>query len=192
MKFTNKDGELRLCDATAGATKYCGVYFTQGDFTFPIGREKVEEILTLNRGNYDASASYHEGPDDVILEPLPISFSFLLEDTSMTNKMVSMISGVTVIQGTTLTSTKGTGPVLIIQHSAVSTTTFADTSKVTWDIEVMWDTSGTDYGWRLAEVYFPPGQQTITEGPDGVVLSANGLWYGGGNTLAAFRGGTQI
>ena len=79
-KFTNKDGQLRLYDASvpsgaggsSGSPYYCRVLFTQGDLTFSMQREKVEEVLNMDRGNYDFRASYSEGPDDLILEPFTL------------------------------------------------------------------------------------------------------------------------
>jgi len=200
MKFTNKDGELRLYEG--GATPYYhSVLFTQGDLTFPTEREKVEEVLNMDRGNYTNRASYSEGPDSPIIEPLPLSFSALLDDTLNTNVLASMLSGITRIwtdnstldnQDVTTATTKADST-LNIQRTAVATVSFADSSKITYNIELLLNTvGGVTYGWKLMEVYFPPGQQTITEGPDGVALSANGLFYGSAATLNAFSSGSSI
>ena len=47
MKFTGKDGTLRIYD---GASQYIEVHFRNLDFSGPIGRPKREEILVLDSG----------------------------------------------------------------------------------------------------------------------------------------------
>ena len=198
MQFSNKDGELRLYEAGA-SNYYVSVLFTNADLTFPLGRPKVEEIMTLDRGNYDQNASYREGPDDVILEPLPVTFSGMLDDTGNTNVLVALLSGATQITSNNgalndlalMLTTKGT-TTLNIGSTAISTVLFADSSKIAYNMEVLWDTAGSDYGFKLTEIYFPPDQQTINETADGVTLTMNGLFYGSAVTQTTFTSGTSV
>jgi len=71
----------------------------------------------------------------------------------------------------------------------VSLPAFADTSKNSWRVEVLWDGTN-DYGQRFEEVYFPPDQQTITEAEDGLTLSVNALVYGAVSRISVFAAGT--
>lgn len=194
--LTQKDGELRLYDGST-SKQYLQILFTQGDITFPLGRNKVEEMLNMDRGNFDSNASYHEGPDDPILEPLPYTLSCLVDDQAYTGVLEAIFSGVTTVgkvsatDPVTLTTTKATST-LVIQNTDVSTVAFADPSKIALDAEILFDTSGTDIGWQHKEVYFTPGEQTIAEGTDGTVLNINGMWYGSSTTISAFTSGAAI
>jgi len=191
MIFKHKDGELRISDRQSATTGYhIQVLFTEANLTFPIGRPKVEEVLNTDRGNFDTNASYSEGPDDAIAEPMPLSVSARLDDTVNTEYLRDWLSGATVINSHTLKTWKGHTS-LVVGEVDVSTPSFADSSKMAYRVEVLWSGSN-DYGWRLDEVYFPPDQQTITEGEDGVVLSMNGLIYGGVSPITAFSDTSNI
>ncbi len=199
MKFTNKNGELRIYDGGGTTTAYLRILFTNADLNAPLQRGKPEEQINLDRGNFDSNASYSEGPDNPIVDPLPITFSGKIDDTSYTHDLVNWLSGVThwactntsdFPSGVTLTSTKGTTS-LIVGGSAVSTPAFADSSKQAYNIEVLFDGS-TDIGWRWSEVYFPPNEQTIVESEDAITLNVNGQWYGAGTTITAFSSGSTV
>ena len=56
----------------------------------------------------------------------------------------------------------------------------------------MWDGAGTDEGIKWAECYFPPEQQSITEGTDGVTINIVADCYGTVTRLTAFSTGTPI
>jgi len=188
MKFTSKHGKLRICDATP---KYLEVLFTNADITFPLNRPKCAEVLNLDRGNVDTNMSYSEGPDDPITEPLPLSFSGRIDDTSYSWMLIAALSGATVI-GTTnpVVTTKATTTIKV-QQTGVATKAFSDASKVAYNVELLYD-GATDEGWKLTEVYFPSEQQTITEREDGVILNMNGLIYGTCATMASFTAGTAF
>jgi len=192
MKFTNKDGELRIYDYHSATTGlYLELLFTNADLTFPVARGKVEEMLEMDRGNYNASASYHMGPDDAIFEPLPCSFSIRLEDTTYTGYLRDWLSGATTCNGRTLVTWKGHSTINVGQLSgaaAYSTKSFADNSKMAYRVQVLWD-GATDYGWTLDEVYFPPNEQTVTESEDAVTCNINGLIYGNIATMSSFYSG---
>jgi len=198
MIFSNKKGELRLYDGGAGASGpyYLQILFTQADLNFPLNRGKPEEILEMDRGNFDSNAQYREGSDNPIADPLPVRFSAKLDDTNFTHRLVSILGGVTTVpSGTTtssgeLTTTKA-GSTLNVGGAAISTLAFTDTSKMAYDLEVKYDGS-KDFIYQLNEIYFPPHEQTITEGEDGIIVEANGLWYGSGGTIASFTTGKSL
>jgi len=79
MKFTGKDGTLRVYDRLAGYTE---VHFRNLDFSGPIGRTKLEENLILDGGNLNDFAHYINGSDMVLYDPMPISFSFFMESVT--------------------------------------------------------------------------------------------------------------
>ena len=193
MIFKQKDGELRI---HSGSTNryYIEVLFTNADLNFPIGRPTVEEVLNLDRGNYDSNASYSEGSDMVVLEPLPITVSAKLDDQTQSSYLRDWLSGVTVINSKTLTSTKASSSVSINQ-TTVTTKAFADGGKIAYDMEVLYDATAsgtTNKGWTLNEVYFPPDQQTVAEGEDNVTLNMNGVIYGDISSVSKFPTSVNI
>lgn len=77
MKFTGKDGELRIYDAVGN---YMKVHFSNMDFSGPIGRAKQDEMLILDRGIVDAYSHYITGNDQVVYDPIPLSWSCFIDD----------------------------------------------------------------------------------------------------------------
>jgi len=190
MIFKNKDGELRLYEGGA-APHYLTILFTQADLNFPLNRGKPEEILEMDRGNFDSNAQYREGADGPIADPLPVRFSGKIDDTTYTHALIQLLSGSTSVgSAAEITSAKGEST-LVVGGVSTATIAFTDSSKLAYNLQIMWDGS-TDFVYALKEVYFPPHEQTITEGEDGVTWEANGLWYGSGGTKAAFTSGTAI
>ncbi|NHJ85608.1 MAG: hypothetical protein FK734_09110 [Asgard group archaeon] len=192
MIFTSKDGELRLLDGTASTGPYyMEILFVNSDLNFPVGRGRPEENLILNRGNADSNAQYSDGPDDPILEGLPFTASLMADDTVNTQYLVDLLSGVTVINGKSMTTTKGTSTVTVTATSAVSTPAFADTRKTCYNAEILYDGSN-DLGYRLKEIYFNPMNQTINEGVDSITINLNGMIHGNIERITAFSSGTTI
>ena len=193
MIFTSKNGELRLYDSHP-TPYYLKVLFTNADLSFPLSRGKPEEVLNMDRGNMDSNASYSQGSDEPIMAPLSVKFSGKIDDAIYSHKLVKILSGATKLSASTeaivVQSTKGNSN-LNIGGTAVATKTFADNSKTCYNIEVKYDGT-TDFIYQLKEIYFPPDQQTLTEGEDGVKLEANGLWYGSGGTKSAFTSGKSL
>lgn len=186
--FQGYDGELRIISygtTPSTSTGYIEVLFCEMDFNGPISKPKRTETLILNRGRFDTDAHYIEGSDEDVYAPLQFTVSCRLADTVHTGVLHEWISGVTKLSGTTQlyswkTHTKING---------VSTPAFADeTGKYAYRVEVKWD-GDTDYGFRYEEVYFQPGQQTISESANGVMLSMTGLIYGDVTRITAFTSG---
>ena len=195
MIFKHRDGELRLYDGSSQSTgpAYMQILFTNADLTFPIERPRGEEMLNLDRGNVDTNSSYSLGSDEAIMEPLAFSFSARLDDTVNTTYLKSWMSGSsgTVINGHTLRTSKGLSSVTNGAGTAVSTPVFADTKKIAYNAEVLWD-GAVDFGYKHSEIWFAPDQQTVSESDDSVTLNLNGLIYGEISELAAFTTGATI
>jgi len=192
MLFQGKDGELRLIEhGTGGTTYHLEVLFWEMDFTGPTSRGRTEETLMMDRGNFDSNAHYIEGNDEPRYAPLPISFSCRINDTRDSQVLLDWISGVTILGGTTqIYSFKGrttidgnTLPDFVEGRSGTS-------KKFAYRVEIKWDGT-TDVGYRYDEVYFTPGEQSISESADGLTLSASGQVYGDVSpALIAFTTGT--
>lgn len=78
MKFQGKDGTLRIYDR--GLAGYTEVHFRNLDFSAPIGRPKLEELIVLDHGVANEFAHYINTSDMILYDPLPMSFSFFTED----------------------------------------------------------------------------------------------------------------
>lgn len=186
MIFTNRSGKIRLYDSTA-TPFYLQLIFDEGDFSGPYGIPKTEELLQLHRGTVDANSHYIQGPEDAILAPVEISFSGKIQDTSHTGYLKDWLRGNTV-NSQTIVTTKGDTQ----RVSGTVNPSFADSSKKCANVEIFWDESGTDYGLKYAEVYFPLDQIQIRESGDGVILSLRGQCYGTITDISAFTAGTDV
>ena len=188
MLFQGKDGELRIHDqGNSGTTHYISVLFTEMDFSGFTSRSRTEESLKMDRGQFSSDAHYVEGPDDPIYAPMPITFSARLADTSASTTFLDLVSGVTQIRGQTIYSRDDAG--VSIQSNAVPA--FADSGKVSLDVEVLWDGPSQDWGFRYQSVYFTPGEQNLTESADGLILSCNGQVCGDVTRIVAFGTGAM-
>ena len=183
----HRDGELRLYTAN---NWYLEVLFVDAGFSYPIARPKPEEVLCTDSGEVNKYTTYCEGSDDVAMAPLPFAMTCSLADSATTRYLVDWVTGVTQINSVDLDSTKGTTTV-DIAGAAVTTPVFADPSKQAYNVEILYDVSGTTQAWRLSEVYFPPEQQTVTEG-DVVSLSVVGSVYGKIEKITAFTTGRSL
>ena len=194
MIFRHRDGELRIYDRQSATTGYyLTVLFTDANITFPIGRPKAEEVIVLDRGRSSNTACVALGVDNPSYDPMPFSFSSAIDDQGGTTSLLQLLSGATSVNGKTLFTAKGYSS-LDIRGSAVSTFAFKDTSKMAYNVEVLWTAgaSGVSHGFQIREIYFPPDQQTINEGMDFVTLNANGLIYGAVSRIMQFSSGTTV
>jgi len=202
-QYIGKKGTLRFYDATGGTKLYIILKFVNMDAVIPEGHARVEELLRLNRGVLDTSGHYVQGLDDAILEPIPVTFSFLLDTGS--KDLVQEFIGLRFASGeqatweagitpSPLVTTKGTSTGLIpgLTTSLVALPAFSDAKKVCVDIEVLWDEGANDQGRKITEVWFPPAEQTMNEAADGVTINLNGQAYGAVTALTTFTAGTEV
>uniref|UniRef100_A0A6M3IGP0 Uncharacterized protein n=1 Tax=viral metagenome TaxID=1070528 RepID=A0A6M3IGP0_9ZZZZ len=183
MIFTGKDGEIRISDkGLSGTTHYLTILFSEMDFTGPTSRPRIEDTLIMDRGVFDSNAHYISGNDEPRYAPLPISFSCRMADTTKAKIAMDLISGVTLVGGVTqLYTMKGTTSI-----DGNTLPAFKDAlGKYAYQTEVLWDGT-SDLGIRYSETYYPPGQQTITESADGLILSCNAVVYGDVTRIQAF------
>lgn len=186
--FQGLDGELRVIDqGITGVTHYLEILFCDMNFSGPTSRARPEETMIMNRGRYDTDAHYTKGPDDPRYAGMPFSFSCRLADTVHSKMIVEWLSGTTTISATsgqtTIYTTKGTTTI-----DGVALPSFADTAKMAYHVEVLWDGS-QDLGLQYHECYFICGDQTITESQDSVILSGSGVVYGNISAVTKFTTG---
>lgn len=184
MKFTNKDGELRLYDGSA-VPFFLTVLFAGGDFSGPLGPPRVQEILVLDRQRMDAHAHYVEGSDADLLEPAPISFSALLHDGEACGHMLDWLAGGPV-NAHDLATTKGAAR----RDGTHDNPAFADAGKKAFNLEFRLD-GERPMVWRYTEVYFPLSECQIQESSEGVLVNLRGWCYGEIGRGAEFTAGTD-
>lgn len=187
MKFTNRKGTLRLYDGTATTPYYFIIKFDDGNFTGPLGQAKTEEILILQRNRISADMHYIEGGDDVVMEPLPVTFSLPLEDTAITTDLLDWLEMGGTVSGQTVVTTKEDTK----RDGTNYNPAFADTTKVAYNVEFILD-GETDICWHYNEIYFDLSKQNISESEDGVTLTLEGMWYGTVTRDTAFTSGADV
>jgi hypothetical protein len=203
LQIQGKDGEIRIYSNgekaiaadDSSTTYYFSVLFCEMDFTGPISRPRTEERMILNRGNYDTNSHFAEGPDDVRIAPIPISFSCRLADTVNTRILSDILASST----SRITNTAGGASNFptwdgdsAVTIDSIAVPAFYDSTKRTYRVEVLWDTSGSDHGYRYENAYLTFGEQGVAESADGVMLNCSGMVYGDVTRITSFYSGTSI
>ena len=118
-----------------------------------------------------------KGPDNLIYEPLPITFSALFDDTVNKDDILEAIECGNPSSSrwtSTGTTSKGTTQ----NDGSNDNPAFADSGKKTVNIQILWDAGNTPEGFAYYEVYFNGPDQNITEAEDGVTVALSGACYG--------------
>ncbi|MBN2568129.1 MAG: hypothetical protein JXB42_01730 [Deltaproteobacteria bacterium] len=171
---TDPDADV-LCPVDG---QYREVIFAAMDFNGPIGRPKTEEKLVLNRGNMDANAHYIEGSDEKIHEPLEIGFSCLLDDSANKDYIFTALACGNPDDSARWTaageSSKGTTK----NDGTNYNPAFADTTKKTVNVQILFTGETYNEGWSYYETFFPEEGQSMSESEEAVTLSCKGGVYG--------------
>jgi hypothetical protein len=189
---TKFEAKIRLYDGT-GTPLYLEVDLDVGDFSSPLGTPRPEEILVLDRGRMSADAHYRRGPDDKLMEPVPVSFTVRVTDAAQYINIRNWIRAmndalVTQVNSNTLVSTQGDTK----RDGTNFNPVFADANKSTCNIEYLIEMGATDLGILVAEVYFPPDQLPLAEAEDAITLALAGMCYGTITDLTIFTTGTDV
>jgi len=150
--------------------------FAAMDFEGPIGRPLQAEILKLNRQTMGSEAHYVKGPDDVIYQPMPISFSCFIDTVYNDVSLLAALACGNPNYGTwtsTGTTTKGDTK----NDGSNSNPAFVDSNKKTVNTQILW-TGSNPIGLAYYETYYPEEGIKITESEEGIKLSAAGGVYG--------------
>lgn len=158
--------------------RFYDVPFAAMDFSGPLQRPLTEESLVLNRNKMGSLAHYIEDADNSIHDPLELSFTCFMDSAIQDQVVQALTCGDPNITGWTGTgvSTKGFSKNDGLNYNPA----FADSGKKTVNVQILWDmgAGGYPFGAAFYEVYFPPEQISISEGDEGIVLSATGGVYG--------------
>lgn len=171
---TDPDADI-LCPCDG---QYFDIAFSAMDFTGPIGRGRPDETLMLDRGNMDVKAHYINQSDEKLFEVLPISFSCKIDDVY--NKVDIKAALACGTPGTTRWSGAGVTSKGTTKNDGTNLNpAFANSADKTVNVQILWNnSSGTPQGSAFYEVFFPPAEQKISEGADGITLSGAGGVYG--------------
>lgn len=200
--FIAKDGELRLYAlrssvSSGGSWVKCKILFCNSDFTAPLGRNRPEETLVLDRMKFDCNTHFIQGSDAAIAEPLACSFSLRTFDRQAAWEAINwVLNGRTLASsGIVLGTTKGTCYLNDFVGKGYLTNNFTDSSKKCFNVELHYDgdAGGRDMHIKLREVFFNPGEQTVNEAEDSVTLNLSGMIYGSIDYASAdFSAGSLI
>ena len=186
MKFTNRDGEIRIYDASA-MPWYLKIVFSGGDLNAPLGGPVVEEHLILDRQRSDGNACYVAGSDAGLLAAVELSFSVIVTDHAVFGHLLDWLDG-SRVNGQDVITTKGTTR----RDGTNYTPTFADDSKKCVNVEYRLDGPGGDLVWRYGEVWFPLNRAVMVEADDGVRVSLAGQVYGTVVRATEFTSGVSV
>jgi hypothetical protein len=190
-KLVNRDGKMRFYESTA-TPFYLEFDFDAGDFSGPLMVPLTDEMIILDRGKATADIHHIEGPENKIWEPSQITFSGMLQDSTLWGYILQWVEwlngGAATINSNALVTTKGD----TARDGVVTCPAFADSNKRACNIEILWDGPTTDLGMRYSEVFIPGDQVSLSEGEDAITLAFTGLCYGLIARISAFTSGTSI
>lgn len=191
-KKTMRDAKIRIYDG-AGTPLYLELDLDRGDFAGPLGTPRNEEILVLDRGSMTANAHYIKGADDKIMEAVPVTFGVFVRDETQWVNLKNLLragsnGGSTQVNSHTLATTKQDTQ----RNGANNNPAFADTNKLTFNVEYLVTMSGTDWGMKYSEVFFPLESEQLSEAEDGIPLAISGQCYGTITDITAFTAGTDM
>jgi len=196
MRFFGKRGELRIQSGpVSGGSHYFGVTYVQMDLSGPIQRPVPDEIPVLDRGQLLASTTHYiQGPDDVVMAPLNVTFTAHLDDTMNRNDFYDALGNPShtspwTVGGLSFAATNGRSQIFNGSGVLVSTPVPFLSTINRVDLAVLWrgGTPGTnDEGMIWRECYFPPQEIRITEAADAVAAAVTAWCYGSISHITAF------
>ena len=208
--------------AGAAATPWgIKVIFEQMDFKVPF-QNRPEELVRLDRQRLSQDSHLQVGSEENMYQAVNATFGFamaslhtdaVLQFVGIDFAQLEGAYGVTITQANRWT-VKGTPTVGLIstkaralagsgqydggridtKGSAIALQNFADKKKVAVDVEIMFTERGgaNPFGYRMKEVNFSPGQQSIAESADFVIVSMTGMVYGEIERITAFARALDI
>lgn len=195
--YIGRKGKIRFYDSTP-TPFYVEFTLENMDFKGPMAAARPEETLVLDRENLSTIMHYIVTSERVIAEPIAVSFTARLDDTTLRQKLRQVLNsdnaaaGAWTVGSDSWITTKGDGSLTDVDGNAISQSgvTFADTAKQAVNVEVLWDSGATDIGLKYDAVHFPPEQQEIAEAEEAVTVTVNGMGYEGVSEITAFTAGT--
>ena len=205
LRYFGKRGELRIQSGkglSASSNHFFTVTFINMDFSGPMDRGNPDEIPVLDRGVLTSTTHYIQGPDDVVMAPLTITFTADLDDTANRNDLYDALgnpsgtsNGHWTVGGLSFANANGQSQIYNGSGTLVSTPVPFSIRHNRVDFVMLWrgGTPGTnDEGWAYREVYCAPRDIRITEGQDAVRLAVTGQCYGPASHITAFSAGSAV
>lgn len=205
LRYFGKRGELRIqsgAGLSASSNHFFTVTFVNMDFSGPLGRGTPDETAVLDRGLLTSTAHYVQGPDDVVMAPLNLTFTCNLDDTANRNDLYDALgnpsgtsNGHWTVGGLSFANTNGQSQIRNGSGTLVSTPVPFAIQHNRVDVLLLWrgGTPGTnDEGMAYREVYFPPRDIRITEAADSVNAALTGMCYGAVSHITAFSAGSAV
>ena len=170
--------------------------FESLNFTGPAAKPRPPDPIVVTAGGY-VHVPDSEAYEAAFYEPLPFSFSCLINDTDRIKLRDALcnidLKSPWAVGGKQWASTKGKGSIIMPDGTFQGTRAFSDTKKVSVDMQLLFKNAQatTSHGMNYEEVYVPPQDVEMTESPDTIELSIRGLIYGDIDPISAFTTGTE-
>lgn len=201
--YYGKRGELRIYSGSnaSGVNFFFRVAFAQMDFNAPMGRPRPDQLPITDRGNVNAFAHYIQATDDVIMQPVNVTFTANLDTEVNRNDLVKAMSNPLraspwTVGSTTWVNANGTTFIWNGCGSTVSTPLPDDPLHDRVHLAVLWREQCSvgliDTGFRYAECWFQPNQINIRETETAVQIAATAWCYGPVSQITVFPSGTFI
>lgn len=196
ITYVGREGSLRIYDGSSPPS-YIQVKFSQMNFTGALAKPRPVDPTVVTVGGY-THAPTGSDYEKVLYDPLPISWSCLLDDNTNTWKLRDALCNPDLhspwrVGGVNWTSTKGRGSIILPDGNYTGTELFFDTQKQAVDVEILFTdrraAGGSAWGMRYSEVYFAPQDSSYTESADAVELACRGLVYGNVEVRGSFSKG---
>lgn len=201
--YYGKKGELRIYSGSnaSGVNFFFRVAFAQMDLNAPMGRPRPDQLPITDRGVVNQYAHYIQGSDDIIMQPVNVTFTANLDTEVNRNDLIKAMSNPLraspwTVGSSTWVNTNGTTQIYNGCGSLVSTPLPDDPLHDRVNLAIIWRelcSFGTvDTGFIWKETWFQPNQINIRETETAVQIAATGFCYGPVSQIASFPAGTFI
>lgn len=191
------DGSGSVWAGNTGTPYEITIPFANMDFSGPAARPRPVDPVVVTAGGY-VHAPSSDSYEATYYEPLPLSFSCLIDDTTNRQKLRDALCNPDLddpwLVGTdNWKTTKGRGSVILPDNTFVGTRSLHDSRKVTVELQLVWDSPNatSKFGMAYDELYCPPQNLSIHESPDSVELQVQALVYGNINSISSFKTGKE-
>lgn len=205
ITFQGRSGVMRIYDGSGtplpgggvGTPYYVEIPFANMNFEGPAAKPRpIDPIVVTSEGYVHVPTGEDYEAD--FYQPLPISFSCLVDDTVNGFKLRDALCNMDLktpwtVGGNRWYSTKGRGSVILPDGKFVGTQPFFDVKKVSVDMEFLWtdERAASNFGMKYEEVYVPPQNISIRESPDRIEMEINGMCYGDIEAISSFDDGIE-
>jgi hypothetical protein len=166
--FSLRDSSMRIYDGTASTPQYVSMLFREGGADLPMGHEPGEERLIMHQGKADANSHRIKINDEPTYQPLKGSFSGLLYDSKTNNLILPALSnpfaGTWTVGAATFAPVTSGGNIVNMDGTSVAAVLPVGGERNNLvNVEILWDSDGTDWGLKYTACHFPADKIVISD-----------------------------